>query len=106
MSCEAAQDSCHELVTRELWWLSFCHSRTCKSHKHIEFGIAASAERSSQDDEHGDGSCEQDAAEQEVAVGHFPPGLLGSMTNGELKKWGLSRQVCQDITNPGMPLFP
>jgi len=52
------------------------------------------------------GSCEQDAAEQEVAVGHFPPGLLVSSTNGELKKWGLARQVCQDITNPGMRLFP
>lgn len=74
------------------------------SHKHIS--IAASAERSSQDGHHGDGSCEQDAAEQEVAVGHFPPGLLGRSTNGELEKWGLLRQVCQDITNPGMCLFP
>ncbi|KAL0032425.1 hypothetical protein WJX79_010921 [Trebouxia sp. C0005] len=61
----------------------------------------APAKRSSQEDPHGAGSCEQDAAEQEVAVGHFPPGLLGSPTNGPLQKWGLPPQVCQDITNPG-----
>lgn len=59
------------------------------------------AERLSQDDQYGDGSCEQDAAEQEVAVGHFPPGLLGRSTNELLQKWGLPPQVCQDITNPG-----
>jgi len=79
------------------------HHGYIRAHKHI--GIAASAKSSSENGQHGVKSCEQDAAEQEVAVGHFPPGLLGSLTNGELKNWGLPFQVCQDITNPGMRQF-
>lgn len=45
----------------------------------------------------------QEAAIQEAGQpALFPPRLLGPSTNSHLQKWGLSEQVCKDITNPGM----
>lgn len=47
-------------------------------------------------------AAEEGVGEEAGNVALFPPGLLGPTTNGSLRKWGLSQQVCQDITNPGM----
>lgn len=45
----------------------------------------------------------QEAAIQQAEVpALFPPWLLGPSMNRQLRSWGLSEQVCQDITNPGM----
>lgn len=46
-------------------------------------------------------AAEEGVGEEAGNVALFPPGLLGPTTNGSLRKWGLSQQVCQDITNPG-----
>ena len=47
----------------------------------------------------------QEAALQEARQpALFPPYLLGPSINTQLQSWGLSEQVCMDITNPGMLL--
>ncbi|KAL3132526.1 hypothetical protein ABBQ32_009069 [Trebouxia sp. C0010 RCD-2024] len=44
---------------------------------------------------------QQTATQEAGGPAWFPPGLLGPSINGPLRRWGLSEQVCQDITNPG-----
>ena len=50
-----------------------------------------------------DSASAQKAALQEAGQpALFPPHLLGPSINAQLQSWGLSEQVCMDITNPGM----
>lgn len=45
---------------------------------------------------------QQSATQEAGSPALFPPGLLGPGVNGPLRSWGLSEDVCRDITNPGM----
>ena len=68
---------------------------------HQHAGSTAAVQDSSAS--HAESASTQEAALQEAGEpALFPPRLLGPSINSQLQSWGLSEQVCKDITNPGM----
>ena len=79
--------------------------RSCKADKegspHQHAGSTAAVQDSSASQ--AESASSREAALQEAGEpALFPPWLLGPGINSQLQRWGLSEQVCIDITNPGM----
>lgn len=76
--------------------------RGSKTAKQANLTQHASSTADVQDTSAKSASTQEAAIQQPEVPALFPPWLLGPSMNSQLRSWGLSGQVCQEITNPGM----